>query len=391
MSATDSQAIIFIPGIKGTTLVNTNRADYDTIWSAIQSQFEDIEMLELSFDREGNAVDTWPETLINPGQLEGWAYAEFLHDMNENKPVYLFNYDWRQSSLSNTVRLQTFMDMLVKKSTASRLFKAPIKRFDLITHSHGSTIARQLTSQEGFRRLGKIILVAPPLDGALDTVDIVLTGEGFFAGVRAKIRKLIRTFPGALELLPRYPAALFDDNQSVDFFNIKHWQSNIVEKDNSHSQKFKNALKFASQSISSLQDWSKQRKAVRDRILIIARDGYKTAQSVNVIKKSAEPDNFVQLDDIFYSDAGDGRVPHISSCVWFDKITTLMATDSLRYRDYGHAFILKDERVQKIIRRFLATDTTFSWKIPGHSIKQVKALVQKQQTNNLSSWDVTLE
>lgn len=31
---------IIIPGIKGTTLVNTNTLDFDTIWSGIQSKFE---------------------------------------------------------------------------------------------------------------------------------------------------------------------------------------------------------------------------------------------------------------------------------------------------------------------------------------------------------------
>ena len=53
-----SDAIIFLPGIKGTTLVDTNRADYDTIWSAIQSQYEDLNLLELSFDDQDKVVAT---------------------------------------------------------------------------------------------------------------------------------------------------------------------------------------------------------------------------------------------------------------------------------------------------------------------------------------------
>jgi len=396
MSIQNSQAVIFIPGLKGTTLVNTNRSDYDTIWSAIQSEFEDIEMLELSLDNQGNAVDSWPETLIHPGQIEGLAYGEFLRDMNDDKPIYLFNYDWRQTSLSNAIRLQAFMDMLIRKSKSSKRFTQSIKRFDVITHSHGSAIARQLTSLEGFKRIARVILVAPPLVGALDTVDVVLTGEGFFPGVRANIRKLIRTFPGALELLPRYQSALFADNVNVDFFDINHWQANVTEKSNSYAAKFKTALHFAKQSVMELDDWSKLRKPLRDRVLIIARDGYKTAQSVNVVKKSSEPDNFVKLDNIHYSTSGDSRVPHASSCIWYNKITTLMASDSWRYRDYGHAFILKDERVQKVIRRFLSEGSNFSWEIPGHSIKQVVALnrVALDRTShsyNLSSWDVELK
>ena len=43
-----SDAIIFIPGIKGTKLVNTNRVSFDTIWSFMQYNFESIENLELT-------------------------------------------------------------------------------------------------------------------------------------------------------------------------------------------------------------------------------------------------------------------------------------------------------------------------------------------------------
>ena len=47
-----SDAIIFIPGIKGTKLVESNRVNYDTIWSAVQSNFETIEDLELSREKK---------------------------------------------------------------------------------------------------------------------------------------------------------------------------------------------------------------------------------------------------------------------------------------------------------------------------------------------------
>ena len=41
---------ILLPGIKGTTLVNTNTLDFDTIWSGIQCKFETIFDLELQFE-----------------------------------------------------------------------------------------------------------------------------------------------------------------------------------------------------------------------------------------------------------------------------------------------------------------------------------------------------
>ena len=390
MTDIQSDAIIFLPGIKGTTLVNTNRADYDTIWSAIQSQYEDIDLLELSFDADGIGYDSWPKSLIKPGQIEGIVYSEFLRDLRTDKPVYLFNYDWRQNSHENAKRLQAFMTMLYKKSKASSRFKAPLKRFDLIAHSHGANVLRQLTAIEGFRRVGRIILAAPPLMGALDTVEAVLTGEGVFPGVRARVRKLIRTFPGALELLPTYHSAQFEDHDPVDFFNQSHWQDNILQPDNTHASAFIKTLNIAKNVQAKLHDWSTLRKSIRDRILIIVRDGYETAQSVNVYKTMEdEPRNFVDLDHMHFSSNGDGTVPHASSCVWHHKILTLVATDSWRYRDYGHGFILKDERVQKMASRFLSDSSNFDWSMPGHSIKRVTAL--KPLNSDRPDWHIEME
>ena len=392
MTLPTSDAIIFLPGIKGTTLVNTNRADYDTIWSAIQSQYEDLNLLELSFDEDDMGYDSWPHSLIKPGQIEGIVYSEFLRDIKTEKPIYLFNYDWRQNSVVNAKRLQNFMTMLYKKSKASKRFEKPLKRFDLVAHSHGANVLRQLTAIEGFRRIGKIVLAAPPLLGSLDAVDAVLTGEGVFPGVRARVRKLIRTFPGALELLPTYGAGLFDDQTLVDFFNLHHWQGNISDKNNSHAAVFAETLRIAQQMQRKLHDWSTLRKPLRDRILIIVRDGYSTAQSVKVHKTiSGEPDNYVDLEHMHFSSHGDGTVPHISSCHWADKILTLVATDSWRYRDYGHGFILKDERIQKMVRRFLSDTTAFDWYIPGRSIKRVQSLKAEHIDPFNRDWSIEME
>lgn len=391
-TSVSSDAIIFLPGIKGTTLVNTNRADYDTIWSAIQSQYEDLNLLELSFDDQDMGYDSWPHSLIKPGQIEGIVYSEFLRDIKTEKPIYLFNYDWRQNSQINAQRLQDFMSMLKQKSVASKRFKTPLKRFDLIAHSHGANVLRQLTAIEGFRRIGRIVLAAPPLQGSLDSVDAVLTGEGVFPGVRARVRKLIRTFPGALELLPTYGAAHFDDESEVDFFNINDWQKNILDANNSHADIFKQTLAIAKKVQSQLHDWSGLRKELRDRILIIARDGYQTAQSVKVHRQMAtEPDNYIDLEHMYFSTNGDGTVPHVSSCAWSKKILTLMATYSWRYRDYGHGFILKDERIQKIVRRFLSRSKPFDWSIPGHSIKRVSSVQAITNEHQLPDWSVTME
>ena len=78
-----ADAIILIPGIKGTKLVNTNQADHDVIWSGIQSklEFESIEDLALIGPVNDLYFDDPLNTIIKPGEIEALAYGEFIRDL----------------------------------------------------------------------------------------------------------------------------------------------------------------------------------------------------------------------------------------------------------------------------------------------------------------------
>ena len=64
---------ILVPGIKGTTLVNTNTLDFDTIWSGIQCKFETIFDLELQLEPR---FETDPRSIIERSDVEDLAYKE---------------------------------------------------------------------------------------------------------------------------------------------------------------------------------------------------------------------------------------------------------------------------------------------------------------------------
>jgi hypothetical protein len=388
-----SDAIIFIPGIKGSKLVETNRATHDTIWSGIQSNFESIEDLELTHQLKDQYYDEPRESIVKAGEVETLAYGEFLRDLKTDKPVYIFSYDWRLSAKQNGSRLRDFVEYLIEKSKISGLRKKDqknIQKFDFITHSLGNAVLRSYIQQFdlNFRRINKIVFTVPPFLGSIDIVVGILIGEGFFPNVKAKIRKLIRTFPGALELLPKYKASRFDSQKKHDFFKFIDWQKNVISPKNLTSEKFKAALSVAHKTIeNNLCDLSKLSKDKRDRILVIARHGYKTYQSLVVYKKQAKnPDNYFDLENACRNDHGDGRVPHVSSCHYFDSVSTLMVDDAFFYKDYSHGFVLKDERVQKLVNRFLSSSTSkFKYNIPGGSVKKVIGLIPDQKTDP-TSW-----
>ena len=87
-----SDAVVFIPGIKGTKLVETNRTPFDTIWSGVQSNFETIQHLELTQGRSGVYYDERVKTIIDAGEIEELAYGEFIRDLDTDKPVFIFSH-----------------------------------------------------------------------------------------------------------------------------------------------------------------------------------------------------------------------------------------------------------------------------------------------------------
>ena len=381
-------AIIFIPGIKGTKLVETNKSPFDTIWSGLQSNFETIEHLELTHGHAGIYYDERIRSIIQPGEIEQLAYAEFLRDLETDKPRFIFNYDWRYSAQENGRLLGEFVDLLIAKSKESRGVQE-FKSFDFITHSLGNFVFHNYLKRFGFGKVGQAVLTVPPFLGSLDIITVALIGEGFFPGVKGKIRKLIRTMPGALELLPTYEgASRFVPDAAHNFLTFSHWQGNVTESGNVYSDKLKEVLKGVKVVIKSeLLNLKTLSKDERDRILIVTRHGYKTYQTVQVHKSGGGTTNYVDLEHAATNKHGDGRVPHGSSCIYHDSVRTVMLDDSPWHRDYSHGFVLKDERLQKVVNRFLFQSGSLSLKIPGQSIRQVTGLtLQNDPETGLKYW-----
>jgi len=378
-----SQAIILIPGIKGTKLTNTNRATHDVIWSGLQAEFESIEDLALTEPLDGKNYDQAPKVIIRPGEIETLAYGEFIRDLPTEKPIFIFHYDWRMTATQNAAKLATFLDYLIDKSHAGGWSK-PIEKFDFVTHSLGNFVLRVFLNAYETDLVHKVVFVVPPFKGSLEIVSAVLVGEGTFSWTKTKTRKIIRTMPGALELLPTYDgaAAFTSGRRKVNFFNVKHWQHNVVNTQAARShkrvlaKKFRKALELASKTaLEGVSDLSTLPPSLRSRMLVIARDGYKTLQSVRVERNLArEPQNYVDLRNALRNQHGDGSVPHASSCCYWNDIQTLMVTSSWFASEHSHAFILKDERVQRLIGRFLL-NRRFRQHSPGSSVKRVVGVV----------------
>ncbi|QBG49053.1 hypothetical protein EGM51_17220 [Verrucomicrobia bacterium S94] len=406
-----SQATILIPGIKGTKLLNSNEVNHDTIWSGIQSNFESIDDLTLTRSYRNRYYDEALECIIQPSEVEQLAYGELVQELRKtsSRPVYIFNYDWRYSNVENGERLRDYIGYLIAKSKARRRVdpNQPVfSSFDFITHSMGNQVLRSYLNLDGFRYVNKAVLTVPPFRGSLEIISALIKGEGLFAGTRESMRKLVRTWPGALELLPRYAgASRFENGAAHNFFNINHWQENLVQiKPDDSDEKIarkeklraliRRGKKMVEQEMVDLDQLS---AADRKRMLIVVRDGFKTMQSIQVLKDvpSPGPANLFNLSQVAVSKDGDGAVAHASSCCYArpdgSGVQTVALMKDFWANDNSHGFVLNEGRMQRLIQRFLYSDAPFDYRIPGNSVREVIGLDKRGWGHNLSRWGLVLK
>ncbi len=371
-----SQAIIFIPGATGTQLEDQNTFGHDILWRDKRYNVNPIENLHLTQNYGTGYFDSKIDTLIAPGSLEWLVYGGIIRRLHNkiDKPVYLFNYDWRMPNKQTGKKLHQFIDMLKKKSIAAKKDNTnpkvkieEIKKVDIIIHSQGNHVLRHYINDQGFGCINKAIFVAPPFLGSLEMVQAMLCGQGMWWS-KEETRKIVRTFPGSFELLPNYKCAAQKNKKPIDFYNYKDWQQSYGVVDG--KAKFTKLLKAAKTANDAIHTgWlSKLTQAEKDNILVIIKDGYDTMQKVDVAD-SEQWINEVNFGNPANTNIhGDKIVPHVSSTVYAGTLRTIMVKQAPWVDDKTHAFILTSGRVKRLITRFLEGR---SLAMPGKHIEEV--------------------
>ena len=103
-------AIIFVPGIKGTKLVDTYPTDFKVRWSLedmlVGNIFEDT----LDFELKEGLYDVEDTHLFREWELINYAYERMVERLRKwiTSRLYTFPYDWRKPIDFNAKRLNAF-------------------------------------------------------------------------------------------------------------------------------------------------------------------------------------------------------------------------------------------------------------------------------------------
>ncbi len=369
-------AIIFVPGIKGTKLVDTYPTDFKVRWSledmVVGNIFEDT----LDFELKEGLYDVDDTHFFREWDLINHAYERIVERLRKwiTPQLYTFPYDWRKPIEFNAIRLKAFIEHVQGKLKAD----GQESTVSFFTHSMGGLVLRSalgLGRPKPFDGIGRIAFIAPPFRGSCGIPEVLIAGEknGWFSN-EEDFRKLARSFPSIYQMIPSFEKAAIaaKDGRELNLFDIKNWQQNVAQGKEFRKEFLVNAEAFlkgsgANQGGSSdapiLSDRELRRHA--DQIAVILSVGYGTRYQIRVDTENPKNKNWFNFKDKREDTNGDERV-HLKSAAI--KGITLAAYEGAA----SHGVVCRDSTIIKSVSRWLEGKKLLKMKArtPSHSIKR---------------------
>ena len=279
----ERRAIIVIPGILGSTLVDQETGT--TAWGAFSGGYakpgkpEGARMVALPM-RKGAALEDLRDGVVAtrvldrlqvrllglPVQLQ--AYFQMIEVLgaggyrdetlglsgavdwgNEHFTCFQFPYDFRRDNVENARRLQEFIlekRTYIQQEMQRRYGVEDSKvRFDIVAHSMGGLLTRYFLryggadlpedgslpalTWKGAEYVDRVILVAPPNGGALETLVNLVEGRSFGPVLPSYAPAILGTFPSTYQMVPRgrHGAFVWDSEgqeRIEDPLDVQLWQ-----------------------------------------------------------------------------------------------------------------------------------------------------------------------
>jgi pimeloyl-ACP methyl ester carboxylesterase len=226
--ALTSDAVIYLPGIMGSELVDANGA---IVWGMKpsllfrQALFGTVLSRLIPKPDDGIVASRpiqWPSAIPLLSSVE--PYTALAHRLQGTvfhaDAVKAFAYDWRRSIADAAAALKPFAQAHLrswrerwKNVAAVERQGLPDPQLTLVCHSMGGLVASYFAAfLDDERLVRRIITLGTPFAGSLNAVQALATGEqlpfGLFA---ASLRDAVRTMPGVYELVARW-RCVGDDN-----------------------------------------------------------------------------------------------------------------------------------------------------------------------------------
>lgn len=312
--------VIFIPGIKGSELVDTYPINFPVRWSMedmfIGNIFEDesdLLLREGTYDQDMHLFREWRPIRF--------AYRGMIEQLRRHDPnCYLFTYDWRRQIEYSAQKLAEFV-----AHVAARHARDAQPSVSFVTHSMGGLVLRSaLTILNDFQQLHRIVFIAPPFRGAVDALKALVAGEkqGWLSD-RESYRKIARSFPSVYQLIPNYNGALVSsrNGENVDPFDVDNWQHNVIAQGKGFSHAFladaeaflrDGGARYGGRTHAPMMNDENMRERWGDDTLVLLGAGNETPWQIPIDTANRRNPNWFDFTNARSNKMGDGRV-HMKS------------------------------------------------------------------------------
>ncbi|WP_428248899.1 lipase family alpha/beta hydrolase [Ferrovibrio sp.] len=246
--------VIFLPGILGTNLRDLYSIPPELVWAYPDSMLAPWRN-EQNFERvalhpDNPQYEAREPARVSPDYMPGAVYAEFIDELRHNLrrseqepvPVYPFGYDWRQKLDITQAQLGEFITEVIERTLLLRHYHADgyhkRRTVSLIGHSMGGlVIAGYLASRmpanggKGDARVSKVITLATPFRGSIESVVKITTGTDNLGGTppKPREREAARITPALYHLLPSFSDGIGLPPNSDSLFKETVWQRSIKD------------------------------------------------------------------------------------------------------------------------------------------------------------------
>ena len=341
--------LVFIPGILGSKLCDSKG---HVVWGNATSL---TNLSSLSLAGPHPRTDISSCGVITEIQILGPIWAVHQYDgllailgqlgYREGENLFIFDYDWRLSNFDNAKRLATFIHQKLPGNTP----------YDIVAHSMGGIIARIYIHDAGTEagRIHLVFFMGTPFQGSVNTFGALAVGwgalENVMAGGKNAIRQNVLSYPGFLELLPRYEHCCYvrepsGEQRFLNIFQVSTWQTLSWLPSGLPSgpadQTFADNLKRAA----SLDEYLRVQASPGIREVKVAGDAHSTRFYVGMPASDTRPEAWK-----FTMTGGDGTVPVESAAnnLEFDSLAGTLQSFA------EHATLFDDKWVQAELAREL--------------------------------------
>lgn len=369
-------AIIFIPGIKGTELVDTWPLDHPRRWPRTEAMPGDmiddpwaLALVDGRYDMDGH----W----MQPSRLVHQAYGPMIHRLRwalTPEPVYAFGYDWRKRLEDSALLLVRMLEEVTAREKAS----GRDGELSLVSFSMGGLLLRSAlalrSKRDPFAGIHRVVFIAPPFRGALGSAHALVAGDNDDRlGTDPAYRKIARGFPSIYQMTPSWPTAAVDeDGRNVDLFDPSNWQDNVAQGRTFRSDFLRDAEAFV-RGRKARHGGDSQAPMLADtilaahpdKVLIACGSGQPTPCSLPVRTHNRSNPHWFDFAQMQLDTHGDGRVWMRSAAI---KGVTLAA-----FADSDvHGLLCRDTRIASLVCAWLQTGKApmLTPRTPTDSIKR---------------------